>query len=296
MFLSSQPAVVRAGLFMVLAMGFFTTNDTLIKLLGESLPLGEIVFFRGLFASIFLVIASAVTGALPAFPHAFQKAVVWRSLLDLGGTFLFIAALRHMPIANLTSIMQVVPLVVTAFAAFFLAERAGAQRIAAIFVGLLGVMFIVKPTPANFTIYDAFALLLVVCVAFRDIVTRGMSLNIPTLIVALANAMIVMSGGFVAILFETWVTPKLWQLLQLAAAACFLSVGYLCMVATIRTADISSTAVFRYTVIAFALISGIFVFGEFPDLWALLGIALIVASGLYVLTRERRMRAQQSQR
>ena len=110
---SSQPAVIRAGLFMVLAMGFFTTNDTLIKLIGSSLPLGEIAFFRGFFASLILAAAAGLTGALPAFPHVFQKRVLWRSLLDLAGTFLFIAALMHMPIANLTSIMQVVPLVVT---------------------------------------------------------------------------------------------------------------------------------------------------------------------------------------
>lgn len=292
---SSQPAVIRAGLFMVLAMGFFTTNDTLIKLLGNSLPLGEIVFFRGLFASVFLAVAATVTGALPAFPHAFQKAVLWRSLLDLGGTFLFIAALMHMPIANLTSIMQAVPLVVTAFAAFFLAEKVGIRRISAIVVGLIGVTFIVKPSPASFTIYDAFALLLVLCVAFRDIVTRNLSLNIPILIIALANAMIVTAGGLVVVLFETWVTPKLWQLVQLAVAAGFLSLGYLFMVATIRMADISSTAVYRYTVVAFALISGILVFGEFPDGWSLFGIALIVASGLYVLNRERKLRAQQPQ-
>jgi drug/metabolite transporter (DMT)-like permease len=292
---SSQPAVIRAGLFMVLAMGLFTTNDTLIKLLGNSLPLGEIVFFRGLFASIFLAVAATATGALPAFPHAFQKAVLWRSLLDLGGTFLFIAALMNMPIANLTSIMQVVPLVVTAFAAFFLAEKVGGRRIAAIVVGLIGVMFIVKPSPASFNVYDAFALLLVLCVAFRDIVTRNLSLNIPILIIALANAMIVTAGGLAVVLFETWVTPKLWQFLQLAVAAIFLSLGYLFMVATIRMADISSTAVYRYTVVAFALISGIFVFGEFPDGWALFGIALIIASGLYVLNREARLRAQQSQ-
>jgi drug/metabolite transporter (DMT)-like permease len=292
---SSQPAVIRAGLFMVLAMGFFTTNDTLIKLIGTSLPLGEIVFFRGLFASLILATAAGLTGALPAFPHVFQKRVLWRSLLDLGGTFLFIAALMHMPIANLTSIMQVVPLVVTAFAAFFLAEAVGIRRIAAIVVGLAGVLFIVKPSPASFTHYDAFALLLVVCVALRDIVTRGMSLNIPTLIVALANAMIVMAGGAAFFLFESWAVPELWQVAQLFAAACFLSLGYLCMIATIRTADISSTAVYRYTVVAFALVSGIFVFSEFPDGWALIGIALIVASGLYVLKREAKLRAQQAQ-
>ena len=285
---------MRAGLFMVLAMGFFTTNDTIVKLLTAELPLGQVIFFRGLIASIILAVAAAVTGVLPALPQVFQLSVLWRSLLDLSATFLFIAALMHMPIANLTAISQAVPLVVTAFGALFLGEKVGPRRIIAVVLGLAGVLFIVKPSPSTFTIYEGFALLLVVCVAIRDIVTRRMSLNIPTLIVALANATVVSTGGLTASLFEDWVMPGPVQLIQLLAAACFVSLGYFFMIATIRTTDVSSTAVFRYSVVAFALISGILVFNEFPDGWALAGIALIIASGLYALHREHRLRAGQT--
>ena len=75
----------------------------------------------------------------------------------------------------------------------------------------------------------------------------------------------------------------------------FLSLGYVCMVSTIRMGDISATAIYRYSVVLFALISGMTVFGEFPDQWAMLGIALIVASGIYALMREMRRTRLQNQ-
>jgi drug/metabolite transporter (DMT)-like permease len=192
----------------------------------------------------------------------------------------------HMPIANLTSVMQAVPLLVIGFAALFLGERVGWRRILAIVVGLAGVLFIVKPSAASFTIYDGLSLGLIVAIALRDIVTRRMSLTLPTLIIVLANALFVTLSGFLLYPFEDWVALSPHHLLLLAAGGICLSFGYVCMVMTIRMGEIAQTAIYRYTVVIFALISGILVFGEFPDEWALAGIALIVASGVYALIRE----------
>jgi drug/metabolite transporter (DMT)-like permease len=225
-------------------------------------------------------------GVLESSRAMFSSDVFMRANLDMASTLLFITALMHMPIANLTSIMQVVPLVVIAFAATFLKERVAWRRTLAVIAGFLGVAFIVKPSIASFTIYDGFALAIVLALAIRDIITRRIPAHVPSLIIALANAGFVTLGGFALMGWQGYETPALWHLGFLAISALFLATGYFFMVMTLRTGDIAGTAPFRYTNVVFAIISGITVFGEIPDVYAVIGMALIVASGLYALHRE----------
>jgi len=281
---------LRAGLFMVAASACFVINDTFVKLMAGQLPVGEIVAIRGAFATVLIAAICWHQGALGSAPAIISRHVLVRAMLDLIGTLLFITALMHMPIANLTSIMQAVPLVVLGLAAVWLKEQVGWRRTSAVLVGLLGVILIVKPTPSTFTIYEGFALSIVFALAVRDIVTRRIPRHVPSLIVALANAFFVTLGGLALALFEGWETPEVWHIMFLAAAAMFLGIGYMCMVVTLRLADLSATAPFRYSIVLFSLLSGVVVFHEFPDPWAFLGMALIVASGLYAIHRETRLR------
>jgi len=280
---------LRAGAYMVLAMASFVTNDTFVKTLGNSLPIGEIVAIRGSFATLLIVFICQWQGVLGSVPHIFSKHVFSRAGLDLVGTLLFISALMHMPIANLTAILQAVPLVVAMFAAVFLGERVGWRRSLAIAGGLLGVALIVKPSPSTFTIYEAIALTIMFSLAIRDIITRRIAGHIPSLIVALANALFVTIGGLCLGFFEGFHPVTLWQVTVLAVAAMFLGLGYVFMVMTLRTGELSATAPFRYTIVVFAIISGAMVFHEFPDFWAVMGIVLVVASGIYAAHREAKL-------
>lgn len=280
------PTVLKAGLVMILAMASFTAGDTMTKLMAGEVPVGQIIFFRGIVATAIIGTICAWLGLLRSIPLIFQKNVLARSLSDTAGTIFFITALMHMPIANLTAVMQAVPLLVIAFAALFLGETVGWRRVLAIVTGLLGVLFIVKPSPADFTIYDGLSLGLIVAIALRDIVTRRLNFDVPTMIVVFANAVFVTLSGLVLLPFEDWVGLVPRHLVLLLCGGICLSLGYVCMVATIRMGEISQTAIYRYSVVLFALLSGMFVFAEFPDEWALVGIALIVASGIYALIRE----------
>jgi drug/metabolite transporter (DMT)-like permease len=277
---------LKAGLIMILAMASFTAGDTMTKLMAGEVPVGQIIFMRG-------IVATAITALLAGKALAqaaliFQKGVLVRSLSDVAGTLFFITALMHMPIANLNAVMQAVPLLVIAFAALFLGEKVGWRRVLAILAGLTGVLLIVKPQPSSFTIYDGFSLGLIMAIALRDIFTRRLNFDVPTMIIVFANAAFVMLSGLLLYPFEEWgaLTPR--HLLLLFCGGILLSLGYVCMVLTVRMGDISATAIYRYSVVLFALLSGMLVFGEFPDQWALLGIALIVACGIYALLREMR--------
>ncbi len=271
---------------MVLAMGSFVTNDTCIKLIGPSLPVGEIVAIRGFMSSLFIAAICARQGVLGNWPLLFTRQVMSRAALDLLGTLLFVTSLMHMAIANLTAIMQAVPLAVAFLSAMFLGERVGASRWAAILAGFIGVLMIVKPSPQSFTPYDAFALTIVFSLACRDLITRRIPSRVPTLIVALANACFVTAGGFILGLMQGFQIPALWQLGLLALASVFLATGYMFMVATLRLGELSATAPFRYSILIFAIISGVLVFNEFPDRVAILGMILIVVTGLIAAHRE----------
>lgn len=283
--LPENPAL-RAGLYMVLAMASFVVNDSCVKVIGSALPVGEIVGLRGLMTVAIIGAIATWHGAIADAGRIFTRPVAIRATLDMVSTIAFITALMHMEIANLTAIMQAVPLAVALLSAFFLGEKVGIRRTSAIVIGFIGVLFIVRPSPGNFTALDGLALVIVFFVAMRDLVTKVIPAKTPTLIVALANAVFVTAGGLILGSFQGFVWPELWQIAAMAAAALFLACGYMLMVATLRLGELSATAPFRYSILLFAIIAGVTVFGEFPDRWAAAGMVLIVAAGLYAAHRE----------
>lgn len=289
MFKLPENQALRAGLYMVLAMGSFVTNDTLIKVVGQSLPVGEIIMVRGFMAFLLIGAICFQQGAIAEIRQLSSRVVFARNCLDLLATISFVTALMHLQIANLTAVMQAVPLAVALLSMIFLREKVGAGRMAAIVLGFIGVIMIVKPSVATFNVYEALALVIVFGVALRDIVTKRIPARIPTFVVALGNAGFVTIGGALLCLFEGLQWPTLWQFGLLALAAVFLSSGYLFMVATLRLGDLSGTAPFRYSIMVFAIASGILVFHEFPDWIAILGMLLIVGTGLFAARREARL-------
>ena len=142
---SPQNHTLRAGLYMVITTACFVAGDTCIKLIGTSLPLGQVICLIGVVSSLFLLIVCGQQGILKNVPMIFTRMVLLRSLFDTMGSFMFVSALMHMPLANLSSVMQSVPLVVVAVGVIFLGEKAGLSRIAAVIAGFVGVLLIVKP-------------------------------------------------------------------------------------------------------------------------------------------------------
>ena len=277
---------LRAGLLMVCAMGSFVCNDTIVKIVGAHLPVGELIALRGVMAIAILTAICAWNGLLGDIPKIRQKNVLMRSTCDLFATISFVTALVHMPIANLTSVMQAVPLAVALLSMLFLGEEVGWRRMIAIVGGFIGVLLIVKPSVSNVSVYEVLALAIVLFVAVRDLLTKTIPARIPVFVIALANAGFVTVGGAALMLFQGAQRPEAWEVGLLALAACFLSAGYLLMVATLRLGELTGTAPFRYSVMVFAIISGVVVFGEFPDWIAILGMVLIVVCGLYAAHRE----------
>jgi len=276
------------GLYMTLAMSGFIVNDTFAKLVSGSVGLGELIFIRGCFA-VAIVLAIILVWVGPSgIRHAFHLRVLVRAAMDAVSTFLFITALFHMPLPNVTAILQAVPLTVTLLAATLLGEAVGWRRFTAIAIGFAGVLMIVKPGGEGFNIYAGIAICCIFVVAVRDLVTRRIPSDVPSIVVALANAAVVTVAGGIWSIFEGFSIPDPQVTLRLATSAVFLVVGYLFTVMALRTGDISDTAPFRYTIIIWSMLSGYFVFHDTPDGYAIAGMILIAASGLYAFYRERK--------
>jgi len=268
----------------------FLINDTLLKLASAELPLGQILALRGGMVTLFLLPIVWVSGAFRHVALLRSWHVASRTVAEICAAFLYLLAVFHIPIANTNAILQVVPLMITAAGAIFLGEKVGWRRWAAILVGFVGVMIVIRPGLEGFNFYALMALASMLFITLRDMNSRMMPRAIPPLLIAIVTGFFVgLSGpGIGLMLGETWVAPSWHAIGLISVAILFLVGGYLTAVIAMRHGDISVVAPFRYTVIIWAMIVGYLVFGDVPDLPMLIGTAIIIATGVYTFHRERK--------
>lgn len=272
---------------MTLSMMLFIVNDSLVKVVSASLGAGQLIAIRGLIASLIVLAIIVGTGAARHLPRAWGGPAVWRGVLDMVGSLLYLLALFHMPIGNATAINMTSPLGMTAAAALFLKESVGWRRWSAVVVGFCGVLMVVQPRADGFNYWSLLAIGAVFFVVARDLMTRRMRADIPSLVIVLSASVVVMLGAFGFSLAEGW-KPVAWSdIALLGLAAAFVIGGYYLIVDAMRHGALSVVGPFRYTALIWALLSGYLVWGDVPNLLAISGIAVIVGSGLYVLHRER---------
>lgn len=277
---------------MVASMVCFTVNDTFIKLTDGALPVGQLLTLRGAMASVLVIGLALVLGGLRFdLGRTAWKLIVVRAFTEIATAYFFLNALLHMPLANVSAIMQALPLTV-AFGAFLVfKDPVGWRRMSAILIGLVGVLLILRPGPEGFSIWSIYVVLAVVCVTARDLVTRKLPDHVPSMTVAVANTVNVFLFFSLLSLGETWqpVTPALWQ--SLIGSTVFIVGGYYFSVRVMRVGEISFIAPFRYTSLVTALILGFVVFGDWPDGLTLLGAGIVVGAGLFTLWREAQLKA-----
>jgi len=279
---------LRGSLFMCLSMAGFILNDTATKWISDDLSLFQIIFIRGLFATVLIGCLAAYKGKLRFRPNRRDtKILALRLVGEVGATFCFLNALFNMPIANATAILQSLPLAVTLAAALFLGERVGWRRYTAIFAGFIGVLIIIRPGTEGFSSYSLWAVAAVGLITLRDLSTRMLSANVPSLFVTFLAAVGVTLLGAVFVPFTEWRPVQGEHFAFLGFAAVLVFVGYLFGVLAMRTGEISFISPFRYTILIWAVVLGFVVFGDVPDNWTLIGSAIVVGMGVYAFYRER---------
>jgi len=286
-FFMSLTANTRGALFMVVAMAGFTCNDALVKSVTHSMNAGQILFIRGLMTSVLVLGIAAWMGAICSWRVLVQPAVLLRLVAEIVASLAYVSALGAMPLANTSAILQSLPLAVTLGAALFLGETVGWRRWAAILAGFVGVLIVIRPGPEGFSLAAIYVVASVVGAAARDLSTRRISSDVPSIFISAATAIaITLVGGALVVPLGGWQPMTLETFARLAGASVLLLVGYQTIVNAMRIGEISFIAPFRYTSLIWAMTIGFLAFGEVPDFWMAVGVAIIVASGLYAFSRE----------
>ena len=277
----------RGILLMCGSMLGFTVNDGLMKAATEHMPLFQAIFLRGVIATLGIYLIARAQGVRQFLPQGRDRFwVMARTVGEIVSTATFLIALTQMPIANLSAIMQSLPLAVTLGAAVFLGEPIGWRRMSAILVGFVGVLIIIKPG-ADFDIWSVLGLISVAGVVLRDLATRRFSRTMPSTVGAVWAAVAVMVMGGLVTAWQGWQPLALIPSLQVAGAALFIIAGYVFAVRVMRVGELAVVAPFRYTSLLWAILIGWLVFGAWPDLWTWVGSGIVVASGVYIFVRER---------
>lgn len=287
-FSASTAARNRRGIAaLVAAMAFFATADTLMKVARANLPTGEVMVVRGIFAALCSIGLVIAVGEARRAAMALRPSVLTRGLLEMLVACLFVTAIGHLPLANLTAISQSAPLMIAVYLALTGSESMGWRRWASAIVGFLGVLLVVRPGGEGFNMYTGLAVACAMFVAARDVYTRRIPSGIPTVLILVVTSLSVTVGGAVLSLFDPWLPIPPRDLLLLALAGVFVTGGNFFIIAAFRGVEVGVVAPFRYSIILFAGFSGFVVFGDIPDALAVLGACLIAGSGVYAIHRER---------
>jgi len=285
----AHPATrTAAGIgLMIIAIGLFTVMDAIGKGLTASYPVPQVVWARYFFQFALMLLLIPRVGARGLVRTSRPGIHVVRGLLLAVSTLCLIKAISIVPLADAYTITFVAPLLVTVFSIPLLRERVGWRRWSAVLAGFAGVLIVIRPGLG--TPHWALLLPLLTAIGFAlyQILTRKVS-AVPgeTTLPMLFYLACVGTGIMTAYLPFVWqpVAPLDW--LPMAAMGALGGLGHLILIRALTVAPASLLAPFVYTQIVWALVLGYLVFGDLPDIWMLVGGAVIVASGLYVFYRE----------
>ena len=280
-------ANLKSIILMIIGMGCLTLGDLLIKIASQTLPLGQVMIVFGVGSiTVFLGLMSIKGEPVRLSPFT-NPAVVLRNIGDLIAINGMCLALVFVPISTIGAVIQTVPLMVTAAAALFLGERVGTRRWLAIVIGFLGTLFIIQPGAATFEITTTLVLIAAVGMALRDITTKLVRENFPTLLLlSYTSVLFIISGSVLLIISGGASVPDIGMIVILAAMVASGSLGFLFTTGAVRLGDVSVVIPFRYTRLLFSVAAGILILGEQVNAIMLFGSALTILSGLYIWRRE----------
>ena len=276
---------------MLLATGAFVANDSCMKLALSDAPPLQVLIMRGIAACLWCLPILLILGHGRDLPKVFNRWVALRSLCEVFAILSFILALNEMPIADITAIAQIAPLLVLLGIWLFFGDRIGMLRLALIGVGITGALLVAQPGSEAASPMAILGFFTALGAAGRDIVTRKVPPGTPALIVTFSTLLIVMLCATVgSFAFETQVAPTPRHAWLMAIAGFFLMCGHLFVFLAFRIGEARVVAPFNYSFMIWAGLSGLLIFNEVPNALAIAGMALIMLAGLAVIALENRTR------
>ena len=270
-------------------MAGFAIEDMFLKSAARHMPVGEVITLFGLGGMLAFILLARRQGE-PAFSAAMlSRPMLVRSGFEVTGRLFYSLAIALTPLSIASAILQATPLVVVAGAAVLFGETVGLRRWLAIIAGFVGVMLIIRPGLAGFDVLSLLTVIGLIGFAGRDLATRAAPPALSNMQLGVAGfAMLTLAGVIILLVNGEYRMPDATGLGLTLCATLFGVVAYNALTTAMRTGEVSAVTPFRYTRLLFALILGATIFGERPDALTLLGSVIVVASGIYVLTQNRR--------
>ena len=277
--------------WMTLAMLAFALTDMFMVFAAREMPVWQILFLFGMGGAVLFGLWAALLGHRWFSPVLLVRSVMIRNTAEVLATVSFVMALSLIPLSTLSAVIQANPLLVTLGAALFLGESVGWRRWLAIGVGLAGVLLILRPGAESFDPNILYAVAAAIGLSLRDLATRRVPKSVPTpLLASYSFAALALAGGGVLLVSGGWVWPGLVIGLSIPAAIGSGMVAYFAITSAMRVGEIAAVTPFRYTRLVFAFAIAVVVFDETIEPLTLAGVAIVIATGLYSLWRERQAR------
>lgn len=275
------------ALWMVLAMVGFAVEDAMLKAASASLPKAQLLVMFGLGGVLVFTLWANASGTRLFTPAVLSRPMRIRAVFEVSGRMFYLLAIALAPLSSATAILQATPVVVVAGAALVFGEKVGWRRWAAIFVGLMGVVLVLRPGTEAFSVLSILAVLGMLGFAGRDLASRAAPASLGTAALGFYGFWAIVLAGVIYALWErqafAWPDPHAWVLM--AGAVGFGSFGYGSLMRAMRSGAVSAVTPFRYSRLLFGLGIGFIMFDERIDGMMLAGCGLIVLSGLYILWR-----------
>ena len=279
-------------IFMLLASLCFAINDTLVKYavkqIGNDFSLFNIIFIRGIFTSLLILISIYFYKRINLRKLLNNKRSYTRGLFEILAAFCFLTSLMLMPMADVYTLLNTAPLIITATGAIFLKEKVGIRRWSAVIIGFIGVLIVINPGNLKFGFIFILPILAAISLTLRDVITKGYKDSSDSLeIIFVTSLLVTISFGIVSLFFPIDISYKIMFFILISSI--FLTLAYLFSVLTIFNAPLSLTSSTRYSVIVFGMILGYIFFYEIPSTNMILGAIIITLSGLFVIKMEKEL-------
>lgn len=275
---------------MITSMAFFAVEDSLIKFVTSTIPIGQILIMFGLGGAIIFLLVAHFKNEKLMLRDMLLLPMYVRALFEIIGRLFYVLAISLIPLSTATVIIQATPIVVVAGAAIIFGEKVGWRRWTAILLGLFGVIVIIQPTAESFSFLSILALIGMIGFAGRDLASRAAPENLSVFILGLHGFIALAFSGLIYTIWDdaNFVMIDIDTIGFMVGAVVFGVAAYSCLMKAMRTGEVSAVTPFRYTRLIFGVSLGVFFFNESLNYSTVLGTILIVISGLFILSRNKR--------
>jgi drug/metabolite transporter (DMT)-like permease len=280
---------------MIASMAAFAIEDAFLKTVTKQLPVGQVLMMFGAGGLCVFALLARRAGASIFQAQVLTKNMLFRAVFEFFGRLFYVLAIALTPMSSATAILQSAPLFVVLGARIFLREKVDAKTWIAIFLGLFGVLIILRPSATDFSLLSLLALIGTLGFVGRDLFSRTAPSSLTKEVLGFYGFTTMLIAGACYAVWDgkPFVSLQAQQFLVLAAALLAGVFAYTALMTAMRTGSIGAVTPYRYSRLLFGISIGVIVFGEQLDTPMLLGCAIVIGAGLFIgWQNQRRQPAQ----